>query len=475
MLIVTANLDMSKNETILLNGLQDDKYKLFEANGQSDVLSDFSIGSFKFQMKINHPFFNKLVEKKTGVKVFDNKTQKYVFDGRIYSQSDQMENNGEIYIEYTCVTVLSFLNDSVQSYAKIQNTTPKALLQFILNRHNSQVEDYKKIFIGEVTMTNSTDNVYRYIDDTATTYETIVDKLLRDTLGGQMRLYRKNDNKLYLDWKEDIANKTNLVVNLSENMLSLSQEYNTDDILTRIFPRGAREEAGEDNTDASLPRINIASVNSGVEYIDASSELIEKFGIVAKSVVFDEVTNPKILMNKGINYLKNNKVISSTFKISTVDLFELGLAYKDFEQGDIITVKNSLLDINESVKIDYVDFSIENNGIVNINTSDTSVTMYQYWANTSKSTQSLKNIEYQVNTQTNALIKINDDVKSTKNEVQVIQDNINGYNAPLLQAKVDFLEKELISLQTTVKNIDTDLKDYKTKTDKRLDALEKKG
>lgn len=478
--IVTANLEPNQKIEIILHHYKMQKYKIFDDSGTDDSLSDFTIGSYTFTMYNNHPQFNKLQEMKTTIKVFDVKANKYVFDGRVYKKSENTEESGTTSITYVCTTVTDFLNDSTQSYLKVQNTTPKKLLKMIIDCHNSQVEDYKKFYLGNVTMTNSTDNVYRYIDDTATTYETIRDKLLRDTLGGEMLVYRDKDDRLMIDWHETIAKKTNKTVILGKNMLSFLHDMDATEIVTRAVARGARIEVDEDennetNSDASQPRYTIKNVNNDCEWIDADKQLIDIFGIHSKPIVFDDVTNEQTLYNKTVDFLKNQVIENSTFSITAVNLSKSNLNIEDFEKGDIFTVSNSLLEFNKELKVDYNEFSVNDIMIKKLNTSDTTLNMYQYWANMDKATTNLNNVQQQIYSQSNAINKISSDVEKTTSTVNEIQNNVVIGNSSIeeINKKITSLEKRCTKNEDDIKMLTTDFEDYKTKTDKEIADLKK--
>ena len=157
-----------------------------------------TFNSFNLSFIPNNPAFGKMKPLTTLIRVFDNQLNKNIFKGRVLIPTDQMESTGEFNCSYTCASDLSYLQDTIQKYAKIQNTTPEQFFRYLIELHNSQAEEHKRFIVGIVTVTNSTDNVYRYVDDMATTWETIQDKLI-SRIGGEIRVWtdvNKVDTKI---------------------------------------------------------------------------------------------------------------------------------------------------------------------------------------------------------------------------------------------------------------------------------------
>lgn len=178
---------------------------------------------------------------------------------------------------------------------------------------------------------NSTDNVYKFIDDTATTYETIKEKCL-ETFGGEIRI-RRGEGVNFIDWLNSSGMNGSQTIELKKNMLSVSRTMDPNEIITILKPRGARIEAPEGETsDVSMPRITIEKVNNGRDYL-IDEQKRARFGSIAGSVVWDDVHEPDILLAKAKQWLASQKVSTNQFQISAVDLFPIGLAVDQFEVG----------------------------------------------------------------------------------------------------------------------------------------------
>src|SRR5690606_156070 len=136
-------------------------------------------------------------------------------------------------------------------------------LQVIIDNHNQQVEPHKRFKLGEVTVTDNNDSLYRYLGY-ENTYATIKDKLI-DRLGGYLVL-REEENGMYLDYLESIGEYKDTPIQLKTNLKDMQREIDPLGVITRVIPLGARIESDDpDATDASQARLTIEEVNNGID------------------------------------------------------------------------------------------------------------------------------------------------------------------------------------------------------------------
>src|SRR5699024_767787 len=132
---------------------------------------------------------------------------------------------------------------------------------------NRQVEAHKRFKLGEVTVSNPTDNVYRYLGY-ENSFETIKDKLV-DRLGGYIRARHESDG-LYLDYLEEVGEYVKSTpIRLAHNMQNVDYEVDPTEVVTRLVPLGKSIETEDEGAaDASQARLTIEDVNNGVDYLD---------------------------------------------------------------------------------------------------------------------------------------------------------------------------------------------------------------
>lgn len=313
-----------------------------------------AIDSFSFSIYQNNPAFDEIRPYATQVEVYNTKRNRMEFVGRVLIVKTYMEKSGLIYKDVTCENCLGFLCDSQQPYVVEQNWTLNGILTTIINNHNSQVEDYKKFTLGNVTVTAPNDNIYVGIqrEDTWTTLQ----KKLVDKIGGEFS-FRKVDGVLHLDYLEKIGSTKSTTIELAKNMQSIDREDDPTSFATRLIPLGAKisdtaeddvEEQDEDAGDEA--RVGIESVNDGKAYIDDTTA-IGVYGIIVKYQTWDDVTEPANLLLKAQDWLAENNKVLQKYTITALDLSLIGLDIDDFAVGNYYPVKNPLIGVDDTLRI----------------------------------------------------------------------------------------------------------------------------
>lgn len=293
-----------------------------------------------------NPAFGNVNPFTTFFRVIRIDNQRVLFEGRALTYQPAMATDGSITEEVTAVGLEDLLHDSVQPWAEFHNTTPQAFLQKLIDNHNAQVEPYKQITLGTVTVTNSTDNVYRYTDDSKDTYDTINDKLIA-SLGGEIRV-RNEGGKLLLDYEPEIAATSTQNIRLRSNMLSLTRKVDPSAVVSVLKPLGKAADqttssnSGDTTTETSTPRLTIASVNGGSEFL-RDDDLVASYGVQTGAVTWDDVTEPANLLTKGKTWLQTQAAATEQIQITAVDLSMVGKVADDFFCGNYYPITNELL------------------------------------------------------------------------------------------------------------------------------------
>lgn len=338
--------------------------KVLEIHGRTEKLKSGnvikginSIDSFSFSLLPSNTGFNSIQDRKTLVSVFNTNRNRYEFQGRVLYSKDSMSESGLISKDVTCESYFGFLCDSIQDYVDEKNWTVTELLTFIINIHNSKVEDYKQFAIGEVNVSDPNDNLYLGIQR-ETSWKTLNDKLIAK-LGGEIR-FRVANGIIYLDYLTEIGETKATAIELSRNMKQITREKDSTDYITRLEPYGNKLTIEETITDANgntttktvqtEQRLDISSVNDGKKYID-DTEAIAKFGIIGGTVNFDNVSDATNLLNKGKEYLENNNKMLVKYSITALDLSLLGLDIDDFDVHNSHPIKNALIGIDDTARI----------------------------------------------------------------------------------------------------------------------------
>lgn len=333
--------------------------------------------SFTFDIDPTHAMYTEIEPYTCFVKVTRPDKGLTLFEGRVLTYSDSMDSSGTVQKEAVCEGLEGFLHDSVQPWKEFHNTTPKDFLQELITEHNRQVESYKQITLGTVTVTNSTDNVYRFTDDTQDTWANIQDKLV-SRLGGEMRI-RNEGGKLFLDYEPEISSECTQRIELSHNMVSSSRNVDPTEIVTVLKPLGATQERqnSDGSTDVSSPHLTIASVNNGSDYL-RDEALINQFGIHVKTETWEDVTTPQALLAKGRAFLDAQKAIKYQLQAGYIDLSFLEETIGMIECGSYVSIVNQLEGLYATERIVAMSLDLLNIADSTITLSDNPIDLTAY-------------------------------------------------------------------------------------------------
>ncbi|AQT84285.1 hypothetical protein ERICIV_03579 [Paenibacillus larvae subsp. larvae] len=432
------------------------------------------IDSFTFSINFGNPGYGKIRPLRTLVKVKDTKRNKIIFDGRVLKPQSSMSDSGIFSGSYICESKMGYLQDSAQRHAEIHDTSIRDFFKLIIDQHNRSVEPHKRFKVGEVTVTNSTDNVYRYLGYDRT-FPTIKDKLI-DREGGYLRI-REDGGTTYIDYLAEIGELKSTQIRIAKNLKSISKEVNPTEVITRLLPLGETiQNEDETATDASPPRLTIAEVNGGVDYLD-DLEMQKEFGIIEGSVTWDNVAEPSILLSKGRDYLKNQKAARVTYTVSAYDLSLIGLDIDSFEIGNWHPVINPVLGIDEPLQIIEKQIDINSPQNASLTIGEKFRTLSQYQAETNKARKSVVNLRDSVALQTEKVIALNESLSAAQKTIKELQQTVNNADLGNLQPTLDAINTQLrkladkinaigeeipADLPATLKQIQSDLTTLKT-------------
>lgn len=322
-----------------------------------------AISSFSFTIYPNNPCYDKLQPYTTLVEVYNTKKNRYDFKGRVLKVTPQMDNDGMVYRNVICESRLGYLFDSIQPYVAERyyegTSSRNGLQQFIdlvLENHNAQVEEEKRIYRGVVTVDpfKTSDGVYKGLNYDKT-LDVIKSKLI-GSFGGEIDIREGADGKLYLDYVPQFGVTRSTTFELGKNIESQSRDIDPSKVITRLIPLGAKltvtetDENGNETTKELEERLTIESINGGVKYIEDSIALA-KYGVIYGVQVFDDVTVPSNLITKAEAWLIENNKVDISDTMSAVDLSLLGLEIDDIQIYDSYPVRNALLDIRDTLRV----------------------------------------------------------------------------------------------------------------------------
>ena len=278
-------------------------------------------GALKFTIPKTHPQIDDLKKMYSELSVYQD--DDWLYTGRVLSDGYDFYGNRTV----ECEGELSYLLDSIQRYHEYHDISVSDYFTDLISKHNADVDQRKRFTVGQVTVTDSNDSLYRY-STYENTWKTIEDRLI-SRLGGFIRIRHEGGSR-YIDYIEDYGHTNTQVIRFGENILDLTREGDCDSLATVIVPLGKRDEETDE-------RLTISSVNGGKDYIE-DSDAIAMYGRIVKVVEYDDVALPENLLRKGQEVLDRQKLLTTTIEITAVDLHLINVEIERCKVGDSIRV-----------------------------------------------------------------------------------------------------------------------------------------
>lgn len=401
-----------------------------------------AINEFTFVIPMQNDLYQKLTPFQSIVQVVNLYDEEVEFEGRVLSVSNKMTSTGFVQ-EVVCEDFLSFLHDSTQHYQKLKNAGAEAYLREILKQHNAQVEDYKRIHLRTVTVKSLTDKPWRYLGYEST-WDTIRDRIVTN-IGGYLTLRRENSG-FYLDWTSSVGENQESPIQLGRNIKSASREISFDGIATQIMPIGADEKNSQNRSsdnkeeqgpDVTRKQIDISSVNGGKIWLE-DAELVAKFGVIRKPVIWTEIDNPQVLKNRGLQYLKNQRIALAKWTVSAVERYLIDSRYAKFKIGNTHPILNAPLSGIERLQIIEKKIDILNPQSVDLVIGSKSQSLSAYQLQSQEAVESIERV------------KANQDIESKREKLLTLTselERLRNEHKPENTERIRALEAEIIKIR----------------------------
>ena len=289
-------------------------------------------GTAEFSLLPDHPAYHAFVGQRTIITIYRDGLLR--FRGRVLYYADNSFGQRTV----TCEGEMCLLRDAI-SRPYLYQDTPAKIFTAVIQNYNSQVEPFKKFFVGEVTVTDSNDYV-RLESESAETVLDTINKLLERCGGNIVFTDTGTGDGRMISWRSSIDRRSNQVIEFGENLLDFSSTgANTTALATGVIPYGARlEETDADGkTTLSKKRLTIESVNGGKDYIIAADAQAVR-GTIMITEVWDDVTKPENLLKKAQELLNERKNFITSIELTALDLSYLDKNLDSFTVGDNVRV-----------------------------------------------------------------------------------------------------------------------------------------
>lgn len=347
-------------------------------------------GSFQFSLPPSNSQYNTLTKLKTIITVTLDDTE--IFRGRILTMDRSFNNVKQIY----CEGVLAYLNDSVQPSEKFTGKTHDLFAQ-IIEGHNKMVEPAKQFKMGKITAENrdiiitGTSDETEDGDDDSFDYKQIainamtgewksswefISSYLIAYAGGYLRA-RQGEDGLYIDYLQDYESRAPQKIELGTNLLDFSESISAENLFTVLIP------LGDEN-------LTIADANNGnVELQDEA--LVNEYGRIVRTHVFDSVNQPETLLENGKRYLESYANVPVTIAIKAVDLHFANPDIQEIYVGDQVLVRSAPHGIKDYLTCTKIEYDFSNLGNTTYTFGDPSQSLTErYRKDKQKETEQVK-------------------------------------------------------------------------------------
>lgn len=283
-------------------------------------------GTLTFVLAPTHPYLSRIKARSSIISVYR--------DGVLYFRGSPLNvtESDTGLVTVTAEGALAWLGDSVQPFAEYHNMTVRTYLETLVKNHNVAVQDdaYKQFTVGEVTVTDSNDSLYRH-SNFEHTKDAITEKLTK-RLGGILRVRWKNSVQ-YLDYLAEYKHVNGQGIKFGQNLLTYARSVPTANLATAIIPLGCKlTDADGNETDERL-QID----NGGKNYV-WDEKAVQEFGWIFDTIICDDVTLKENLSKRGYSELEARKVLPTTIKLTAVDFGALGGNYERITVGDLLPI-----------------------------------------------------------------------------------------------------------------------------------------
>ena len=330
--------------------------------------------SFEFSIEAGTPFYDAFLQMKTFILVkYDNDT---IFYGRVIAISN---NSFRQTRKIRCEGAFAFfLDTSVEGVeeSKRPTITVNQYMQQLIANHNSFLtnpypeEPNKRFALGIVPGQDSSISAAQRIpnesrafgaDSWTDTKGALED--LRSHYGGyfRTRLSGGIGSVIYLDWIDQYFNsaKNQQTIQIGKNILDISNDLELENIFTAIIPIGRQnvpsgssdgKSTGTAQTDSLYLSPKVLKVpdivgyygdalNFGYHTKDDYQHAIDRYGMIIKTVTFQEADTAEKLLAQARAWIKNNyQGEVKKFTIKAIDMHQIGENTTKIMVGDRVEI-----------------------------------------------------------------------------------------------------------------------------------------
>lgn len=281
-------------------------------------------GGLDITIPRDHPSYSQLVLGSGIVTVATEDS--VIFRGRIASISVDVHLSKSIHVE----GVLSLLNDSAApayrfpedfSVAGSSGNVVRAYLQILLDWHNSQVQPWQRLQLGDVTVTDPNNYITRSKQAPACLMDVLREATYESSLGGYLVVRYSGRNNI-IDYLAELPLDAETQIEFSKNLLDILTVDDAEELYTAVLPVGANgltiDSLPNGQIEPGIYKIGNAVFNSPAE---------GQYGTITKVVKFTDITDPANLLQRA-RIMARTAGHAQSLDVSAVDLHQNGAAFR---------------------------------------------------------------------------------------------------------------------------------------------------
>ena len=307
--------------------------------------------SFDFVLYPHHPVYPDVVCKVSRVKIWQD--NKLIFYGTVTGYSETMDGVRT----YSCEGALAWLNELCVPSYHLSNATPEQALSWYIGSYNRAVRDPSKKFkLGTVTVKKAkrkdgTEGTIARSSGVHPSYWEEISQKLLDSFGGILRIRYSgaDDCAGIIDWLAIPDATCDQDIRYAKNLMNCDWTYDATPIVTAVVPLGKKKDSSSEDDEfrIDIMKSNDTSMTAllaqlvGDDYVKSgdmvySKSRVEKYGLIQKTVTFDDESAPDIIAYLGAAWLKQNGMASSTVSAEAIDIADIDESVSHFVCGDYV-------------------------------------------------------------------------------------------------------------------------------------------
>lgn len=356
-------------------------------------------GGGSFTIYDKHPYYSKLLKKKSIFEVSDEFG--VIFRGRMTDDTLDFDNGKAVNLEGS----MAFFNDSIvrpfnfpDDFAEDADYIAASesgnviafFLAWLIINHNSQVQPWQRLKLGEVTVADPNNYLTRSSAEYASTWETLKGKLFESALGGFLCVRYESDGT-YIDYVSEFILTNTQEITYGENLLDITNTSDATETYSAIIPIGktidTTTEAEDGTSNTTRETVMITGLEDGnitddiVKQGDTiySRSAVEAFGWVyapVKETTWEDVTIAQNLLTKGVAWLTGTGVkLTNTRTITAVDLHFNDAQIRSFRVCRNIITNSAPHGLSDTLGLMKLDLDLLNPQNTKISIGDTKLSL----------------------------------------------------------------------------------------------------